>query len=118
MVARLRRANWLRWLIGTDLAQRFMKRRIERTVKGPSAAKRDVSPITLFDGLASTAIDGRASQFPFPQAVGRSESGTGKSTRERRWHGDRRGCRSQPPARRYPASVLTMRSAAESAARR
>ena len=44
MVARLRRANRLRWLIGTGLAQRFMKRHIDRTVKGPSAAKRDAHP--------------------------------------------------------------------------
>jgi short subunit dehydrogenase-like uncharacterized protein len=35
MVARLRRANRLRWLIRTGLAQRFLKRRIEKTVKGP-----------------------------------------------------------------------------------
>lgn len=35
MVAWLQRANRPRWLLGTGLAQRFMKRRIEKTVKGP-----------------------------------------------------------------------------------
>ena len=44
MVARLRRANRLRWLIGMSFVQRLMKRRIDRTVKGPSAAKRDAHP--------------------------------------------------------------------------
>src|SRR5262249_44328381 len=44
MVAWLRRANRFKWLIDTGLAQRYMKRRIERTVKGPTAAKRDVHP--------------------------------------------------------------------------
>jgi short subunit dehydrogenase-like uncharacterized protein len=44
MVARARRVNRLRWLLGTGLVQNFMKRRIEKTVKGPSAAKRDAQP--------------------------------------------------------------------------
>ena len=44
MVARIRRANRFRWLLGTRLVQGFMKRRIERSIKGPSAAKRDASP--------------------------------------------------------------------------
>ena len=41
MVARARQANYLKWFLGAGVVQNFMKRRIERTVEGPSAAKRD-----------------------------------------------------------------------------
>jgi short subunit dehydrogenase-like uncharacterized protein len=63
MVARLRRANRLRWLIGTGLAQRFMKRRIERTVKGPSAAKRDAQPTFVWGEVRNARGDKRTARI-------------------------------------------------------
>ena len=63
MVARLRRANWLRWLIGTGLAQRFMKRRIDRTVKGPSAAKRDAQPTFVWGEATNARGDKRTARI-------------------------------------------------------
>ena len=62
MVAWLRRADRLRWLIGTSLAQRFMKRRIERTVKGPSAAKRDAHPTFVWGEVTNSRGDKRSAR--------------------------------------------------------
>jgi short subunit dehydrogenase-like uncharacterized protein len=39
MVVRARRANRLKWLLGTSIVQNFLKRRIEKTVEGPSSRK-------------------------------------------------------------------------------
>jgi short subunit dehydrogenase-like uncharacterized protein len=55
MVTRLRRANRLKWLIGTSLVQRFMKRRIDQTVKGPSTTQRDAQP-TFVWGEVTNAL--------------------------------------------------------------
>jgi short subunit dehydrogenase-like uncharacterized protein len=63
MIARLRRANRLRWLIGTGLAQRLMKRRIERTVKGPSAAKRDAHPTFVWGEATNARGDKRTARI-------------------------------------------------------
>jgi short subunit dehydrogenase-like uncharacterized protein len=63
MVARLRRANRLKWLIGTGLAQQFMKRRIERTVKGPSAAKRDAHPTFVWGEATNARGDKRTARI-------------------------------------------------------
>jgi short subunit dehydrogenase-like uncharacterized protein len=63
MVARLRRANLLRWLIGTGLAQRFMKRRIERTVKGPSETKRDAQPTFVWGEATNARGDQRTARI-------------------------------------------------------
>jgi short subunit dehydrogenase-like uncharacterized protein len=63
MVARLRRANLLRWLIGTGLAQRFMKRRIERTVKGPSETKRDAQPTFVWGEATNARGDKRTARI-------------------------------------------------------
>lgn len=41
MIANARRANYVRWLLGLGPVQRYMKNRIARTVKGPSAAQRE-----------------------------------------------------------------------------
>jgi len=54
MVAWARRANQIKWLLGTGVVQNFMKRRIEKKVKGPSAAKRDRQP-TFVWGEATNA---------------------------------------------------------------
>ena len=63
MVARLRRANRFRWLIGTGLAQRFMKSRIERRVKGPSAAKRDAHPTFVWGEATNPRGDKRVARI-------------------------------------------------------
>lgn len=41
MIANARRANYFRWFLGLAPVQRFIKARIARTVKGPSAAQRE-----------------------------------------------------------------------------
>jgi short subunit dehydrogenase-like uncharacterized protein len=41
MIANARRANYVRWLLGLPPVQNFIKARIGRTVKGPTAAQRD-----------------------------------------------------------------------------
>ncbi len=63
MVARLRRANRLKWLIGTGLAQRFMKRHIERTIKGPSAAERDAYPTFVWGEATNSRGDKRTARI-------------------------------------------------------
>jgi short subunit dehydrogenase-like uncharacterized protein len=63
MVERLRRANRLKWLIGTGLAQRFMKRYIERTVKGPSAAERDAHPTFVWGEATNLRGDKRTARI-------------------------------------------------------
>jgi short subunit dehydrogenase-like uncharacterized protein len=63
LVAGLRRANRLKWLIGTDLAQRFIKRRIERTIKGPSAAERDAHPTFVWGEATNSRGDKRTARI-------------------------------------------------------
>jgi short subunit dehydrogenase-like uncharacterized protein len=63
MVARLLRANRLKWLIGTGLVQRFMKWRIERTVKGPSEAKRNAQPTFLWGEVRNARGDKRIARI-------------------------------------------------------
>jgi short subunit dehydrogenase-like uncharacterized protein len=63
MVARLRRANRFRWLIGRGLVQRFLKRRIDRTVKGPSAAKRDAHPTFVWGEVTNARGDKRTARI-------------------------------------------------------
>jgi len=62
MVAWLRRVNRFKWLIGTGLAQRYMKRRIEKTVKGPSAAKRDAHPTFVWGEVTNSRGDQRTAR--------------------------------------------------------
>lgn len=63
MVARLQRANRFRWLIGMGLAQRLLKWRIERTVKGPSAAKRDACPTFVWGEATDARGDKRTARI-------------------------------------------------------
>jgi hypothetical protein len=56
MVARARRANWFKWPLGTRMVQNFLKRRIEKTVKGPSAAKRGLMLMKIICGSGKTGI--------------------------------------------------------------
>ena len=41
LVKKLKRMNYLRWLLGMGFVQNFMKKRIEKSVKGPSEKQRD-----------------------------------------------------------------------------
>jgi short subunit dehydrogenase-like uncharacterized protein len=63
MIARLRRANRFRWLVGMSLAQRFLKWRIGRTVKGPSAAKRDAHPTFVWGEATNAGGDKRTARI-------------------------------------------------------
>ena len=63
MVAWARRANRLKWLLGTGMVQNFMKRRIERTVKGPSAAKREAQPTFVWGEATNARGDKRTARI-------------------------------------------------------
>jgi short subunit dehydrogenase-like uncharacterized protein len=63
MVARARRANRFKWLLGTGVVQNFMKRRIERTVKGPSAAKREAQPTFVWGEVTNARGDKRTARI-------------------------------------------------------
>jgi short subunit dehydrogenase-like uncharacterized protein len=63
MVAWLRRASRLKWLIGTGLAQRFIKRRIERRIKGPSSAERDAHPTLVWGEATNSRGDKRTARI-------------------------------------------------------
>jgi short subunit dehydrogenase-like uncharacterized protein len=63
MVAWARRANRLKWLLGMGVVQKFMKRRIERTVKGPSAAKRETQPTFVWGEVTNARGDKRTARI-------------------------------------------------------
>ena len=63
MVARARRANRLKWLLGIGVVQNFMKRRIEKTVKGPSASKRDAQPTFVWGEVTNTRGEKRTARI-------------------------------------------------------
>ena len=63
MVAWARRANRLKWLLGMGVVQNFMKRRIERTVKGPSAAKRESQPTFVWGEVTNARGDKRTARI-------------------------------------------------------
>src|SRR6185369_2968730 len=63
MVARARRANRVRWLLVMGLVQRMMKRRIEKTVKGPSEAKRDAQPTFVWGEVRNARGDTRTARI-------------------------------------------------------
>src|SRR3979490_2409691 len=63
MVARARRAHWLKWLLGAGVVQNFMKRRIEKKVKGPSAAKRDAQPTFVWGEVTNARGDKRTARI-------------------------------------------------------
>jgi len=44
MIRNARRANYLRWLLGLGFVQKQLKKRIEKTIKGPDAAAREQLP--------------------------------------------------------------------------
>jgi len=63
MVAWAMRANRLKWLLGLGVVQTFMKRRIERTVKGPSAAKRETQPTFVWGEVTNARGDKRTARI-------------------------------------------------------
>ena len=63
MIAWSRRANRLKWLLGMDVVQTFMKRRIEKKVKGPSAAKRDSQPTFVWGEATNAQGDKRTARI-------------------------------------------------------
>jgi len=63
MVARARRANRLKWLLSAGVVQKFMKRRIEKSVKGPSAAKREAQPTFVWGEVTNARGDKRAARI-------------------------------------------------------
>jgi short subunit dehydrogenase-like uncharacterized protein len=63
MVARARRANRLRWLLAMSIVQNFLKRRIEKTVKGPSAAKREAQPTFVWGEATNARGDKRTARI-------------------------------------------------------
>jgi short subunit dehydrogenase-like uncharacterized protein len=63
MVAWARRANRFKWLLGMGVVQKFMKRRIERTVKGPSAAKRETQPTFVWGEVTNSRGDKRTARI-------------------------------------------------------
>jgi short subunit dehydrogenase-like uncharacterized protein len=63
MVAWAMRANRLKWLLGMGVVQKFMKRRIERTVKGPSAAKRETQPTFVWGEVTNARGDKRTARI-------------------------------------------------------
>jgi short subunit dehydrogenase-like uncharacterized protein len=63
MVARARRANWIKWLLGMGVVQSFIKRRIEKKVKGPSATERDAQPSYVWGEVTNARGDKRTARI-------------------------------------------------------
>lgn len=63
LVARARRANWFKWLFGTSVVQSFIKRRIDKRVEGPSAAKRDAQPSYVWGEVTNARGDKRTARI-------------------------------------------------------
>ena len=63
MVAWAMRANRLKWLLGMGVVQKFMKRRIDRTIKGPSAAKRETQPTFVWGEVTNARGDKRTARI-------------------------------------------------------
>src|SRR5262245_50768895 len=62
IVAQARRAHRLKWLLGMGVVQNFIKWRIEKTVKGPSAAKRDAQPTFVWGEATNARGDKRTAR--------------------------------------------------------
>ena len=63
MVMRARRANRFKWLFGTSVVRSFIKRRIEKRVEGPSAAKRDAQPSYVWGEVTNARGDKRTARI-------------------------------------------------------
>ena len=74
-IAGARRANWVRPLFGFGIVQAFMKRRIDKTVKGPSTEKRDARSTFVWGEVTNARGDKRTARIK--TANGYSLTGTG-----------------------------------------
>src|SRR5262245_24878981 len=63
MIAWARRANQLKWLLSMGVVQKFIKRRIARTAKGPSAAKRETQPTFVWGEVTNARGDKRTARI-------------------------------------------------------
>lgn len=63
MIANARRANWLRWLFKLRPIQTLLKRRIEKSVQGPSEAKRQASPTYVWGEAINAQGDTRTARI-------------------------------------------------------
>jgi short subunit dehydrogenase-like uncharacterized protein len=55
--------NRFKWLLGTRVVQNFMKGCIEKTVEGPSAAKRDAQPAFVWGEATNARGDKRTARI-------------------------------------------------------
>jgi short subunit dehydrogenase-like uncharacterized protein len=53
MVTRARRANYFRWLLGLGPVQSYLKRRIDKSVKGPGREMRDARPTYVWGEVSN-----------------------------------------------------------------
>ncbi len=63
LVSRLRKMNWIRPVLGLSPVQNFMKKRIERSVKGPTAEQRERMSTALWGEVANAAGETRAARY-------------------------------------------------------
>ncbi len=63
LVSRLKKMNWIRPLLGLGMVQNFMKKRIGRSVKGPTAEQRERLSTALWGEVRNPAGEVRAGRY-------------------------------------------------------
>jgi len=63
IVARARRANWFRGVLGLSVVQGFLKRWVDKTVKGPSAVKREAVPTFVWGEVRNARGERRTARI-------------------------------------------------------
>ncbi|MEJ2159622.1 MAG: saccharopine dehydrogenase NADP-binding domain-containing protein [Chromatiales bacterium] len=63
LVSRLKKMNWVRPLLGVGIVQDFMKKRIERSVKGPTPEQRERLSTSLWGEVQNPAGEVRAARY-------------------------------------------------------
>lgn len=63
LVSRLKKMNWIRPLLGLGIVQDFMKKRIERSVTGPTAEQRERLSTALWGEVRNPAGEVRAARY-------------------------------------------------------
>ncbi|TJY65320.1 hypothetical protein E4T66_01530 [Sinimarinibacterium sp. CAU 1509] len=63
MIRNARRANHLRWLLGLDFVQKQLKKRIEKSVKGPDAATREQLPTFVWGEVRNARGETRTARI-------------------------------------------------------
>ncbi|MDX2219914.1 MAG: saccharopine dehydrogenase NADP-binding domain-containing protein [Burkholderiales bacterium] len=66
LVARLKRLNWVRPLLGLSPVQSFMKSRIAKSVRGPSAETRDKTPTFVWGEVTNQRGERRVARLSTP----------------------------------------------------